>query len=91
MSKIYLVMGLVPYESQAPIAAFAAQDAAEAMCAKLKAKRERYLDANDRFFTKVNELSLTMPLDDAWKLAGKEPKTPEHDYDEFYVAEVPMM
>jgi hypothetical protein len=50
-------MGSVPWESQAPIAAFSTDEDARASCAKLEARHERYQAASDKFYDRLNELA----------------------------------
>jgi hypothetical protein len=85
MSKVWIVIGSVPWEAQAPIAAFSTEKAARAFCAKLEARRKRYENAQVRFYTKLDLLKETMSFDEAWEKAGANPKSPKYDYPEYYV------
>jgi hypothetical protein len=88
MSKVWIVMGSVPWESQDPIAVFSTEKDARAFCAKLEARRKRYEDAQVRFYIKLDLLKETMSFDEAWTRAGTNPKSPKYDYPEYYVQEV---
>jgi hypothetical protein len=88
MSKVWVVMGSVPWEYQAPIAAFDTEQDAQAFCVKLEARRKRYDKATTRFYDKLTDLQLTMSLDEAYAQAGTSPKAPKHDYPEYYIAEI---
>ncbi|KJE76277.1 hypothetical protein [Ferrimicrobium acidiphilum] len=85
MSKVWIVIGSVPWESQDPIAAFSTEKDARAFCAKLEARRKRYEDAQVRFYTKLDLLKETMSMEEAWSRAGKEPQCPKDDWPEYYV------
>ena len=81
-------MGLEPHEYQDPIAAFDNEKDAQAFCSELEARYERYQDAKAEFYEKVNELRLTMSDHDAYENAGDSPQAPDHEYPEYYVAEI---
>ncbi len=81
-------MGSEPYEYQDPIAAFDTEKGAQVFCSGLEARHQRYQDAQARFYEKVNELRLTMNDHDAYENAGESPQAPEHDYPEYFVAEI---
>jgi hypothetical protein len=88
MSKVWVVMGSVPWEYQDPIAAFDTEKNAQVFCSGLEARYQRHQDAKAKFSEKVNELRLTMSAYDAYENAGENPQAPEHDYPEYFVAEV---
>jgi hypothetical protein len=88
MSKIWIVIGSVPWESQDPIAAFSTEKDAQAFCSKLEAQYERYQNSKTRFYNRLDELKLTMSFDEAYAQAGANPKEPKHDYPEYYVQEI---
>jgi hypothetical protein len=88
MSKVWVVMGSIPWEYQDPIAAFDTEKDAQVFCSELEARYERYQSEKERFYAKVTELRLTMSAYDAYEKAGEDPQAPDHDYPEYYVAEI---
>ncbi|MHB1732974.1 MAG: hypothetical protein ACYCU8_05910 [Ferrimicrobium acidiphilum] len=88
MSKVWIVIGSVPWECQIPLVAFSTENDAQAFCAKLQTRHKRYEDAQVRFYAKLDLLKETMSFDEAWSRAGKEPQCPKDDYPEYYVEEL---
>ena len=56
-ATVWVVMGIVPYEVQAPLRVFQSRDEAETYRSSLELRHERYVTAKFEYYERVSELA----------------------------------
>jgi hypothetical protein len=90
VSRIFVVLGSVPYEGKFPIMAFRSLPEAQAFKAKLETRRKRYEARSERFALRMNELKHTMRFEEAYAAVGPSPREPKHNYPDYCVQEIEL-